>query len=72
MAKTGEVKNKDFDDKLLNFKSAYGHGGRLRWILCDTTNAPLDTDVKKFCKVLFSVQLMESYGLTETTAAATF
>ena len=67
MAKTGEVKNKDFDDKLANFRAALG--GRLRWILCGS--APINTDVIKFCKVLFSVQFMEGYGLTETTAAAT-
>lgn len=36
-----------------------------------TGSAPLDKDIMKFFKICFSCPLLEGYGLSETSAAAT-
>ena len=44
-------------------------GGRVR--ICVTGSAPVNRDVLNFLKVAFCCPIIEAYGLTESTAAAT-
>ena len=44
-------------------------GGRVR--MCVSGSAPINTDVLNFLKIAFCCPIIEAYGLTESTAAAT-
>lgn len=57
-----------FWDKIIFAKTKARLGGRVKWIL--SGSAPLDPKLAEFLKICFCCQVMEGYGLTETSAGA--
>lgn len=64
---TGSVAHPCYDLLIFNkFKAIFG--GNLRIMM--TGSAPINPDVMKFLKVCFSSEMIEGYGMTETSAAS--
>lgn len=65
--RSGQVTNGCWDSIVFK-KVAAELGGRVRYMI--TASAPIDGKVLEFLKVAFCCPVLEGYGLTETSGAA--
>ena len=66
--KNGEGINHCFYDKIVFSKIKAMFGGKVRLML--TGSAPISADVLDFLKVSFCCDILEGYGMTETSAGS--